>query len=59
MNNAPGAVARDAREDPSGAGKPGFDVNGQVGCRPIGVTWGLETSTNPFTTHPAWQAMNI
>ncbi len=35
----------------------GLAVNGQVGARPIGVTWGLETSTNPFSSHPAWRAL--
>jgi N-acyl-D-aspartate/D-glutamate deacylase len=35
----------------------GLAVNGQVGARPIGLTWGLETSTNPFSTHPAWIAL--
>ena len=35
----------------------GLDVNAQVGCRPIGVLVGLETTMNPFATHPAWKAM--
>jgi N-acyl-D-aspartate/D-glutamate deacylase len=35
----------------------GFEVTGQVGCRPIGVLLGLETSAHPFLTHPAWLAM--
>lgn len=35
----------------------GLAVNGQVGARPIGLTWGLETSTNPFSSHPAWIAL--
>jgi len=35
----------------------GLAVNGQVGARPIGLTWGLETSTNPFSSHPAWLAL--
>ena len=42
---------RDAR-------KAGMEVNAQVGCRPIGVLMGLETSVHPFLTHPAWIAMN-
>ena len=33
----------------------GLDVKGQVGCRPIGVMMGLDTTMNPFGTHPAWK----
>jgi N-acyl-D-aspartate/D-glutamate deacylase len=33
----------------------GHSVNGQVGCRPIGMLMGLETSINPFTGHPVWE----
>ena len=33
----------------------GVDANAQVGCRPIGLLMGLETSINPFITHPEWQ----
>jgi N-acyl-D-aspartate/D-glutamate deacylase len=39
------------------ARKEGVEVNAQVGCRPIGVILGLETSIHPFVTHPAWIAM--
>lgn len=35
----------------------GLQVKGQVGCRPIGVMMGLETSMNPFKTHPAWESI--
>ena len=35
----------------------GMTVRGQVGCRPIGVMMGLDTSMNPFATHPAWQPL--
>ncbi len=35
----------------------GLQVRGQVGCRPIGVMMGLETSMNPFKTHPAWEPL--
>lgn len=35
----------------------GQDVVGQVHCRPIGVLIGLETTLNPFATHPLWTAM--
>ena len=56
MNNAP-ELWRETRAKIHQAREAGLQVNGQVGCRPIGVTWGLETSTNPFSTHPAWQAL--
>ncbi|HLJ62826.1 MAG TPA: amidohydrolase family protein, partial [Stellaceae bacterium] len=35
----------------------GQAAHAQVSCRPIGVLMGLETSVNPFTTHPAWKAL--
>ena len=37
--------------------RAGLQVRGQVGCRPIGVMMGLDTSMNPFATHPAWRAI--
>jgi N-acyl-D-aspartate/D-glutamate deacylase len=57
VNNAP-ELWRETRAKIHQAREAGLQVNGQVGCRPIGVTWGLETSTNPFTTHPAWRALS-
>src|SRR5690242_9056911 len=36
----------------------GLEVTAQVGCRPIGVLMGLETSAHPFLTHPEWLAMS-
>jgi N-acyl-D-aspartate/D-glutamate deacylase len=57
VNNAPD-LWRETRAEIHAARKAGLDVNGQVGCRPIGLIWGLETSTNPFSTHPAWTAMS-
>ena len=39
------------------ARRDGLDVNAQVGCRPIGVLVGLETTMNPFSSHPLWTAM--
>jgi N-acyl-D-aspartate/D-glutamate deacylase len=39
------------------ARQAGMAVNGQVGCRPIGIVMGLETSMHPFSSHPAWRAM--
>jgi N-acyl-D-aspartate/D-glutamate deacylase len=32
----------------------GLDVNGQVGSRSIGVLLSLDSTLNPFGTHPAW-----
>jgi N-acyl-D-aspartate/D-glutamate deacylase len=37
--------------------REGLNVNGQVGCRPIGILMGFETSVHPFASHPAWKAM--
>jgi N-acyl-D-aspartate/D-glutamate deacylase len=34
-----------------------IEATAQVGCRPIGVLIGLETTMNPFADHPAWQAI--
>jgi N-acyl-D-aspartate/D-glutamate deacylase len=39
------------------ARQEGMEANAQVGCRPIGVLMGLETSMHPFLTHPEWVAM--
>ena len=39
------------------ARQEGIDATAQVGCRPIGVLLGLETSAHPFMTHPEWMAM--
>jgi N-acyl-D-aspartate/D-glutamate deacylase len=57
VNNAP-ELWRDTRAHIHAARNAGIDANGQVGCRPIGVTMGLETTLNPFATHPAWKAMH-
>ncbi|MCW5745346.1 MAG: amidohydrolase family protein [Alphaproteobacteria bacterium] len=32
----------------------GLEANAQVGCRPIGVLMGLDTTVNPFAAHPVW-----
>ncbi len=40
--------------DIEAANAAGLDVKGQVGCRPIGVLMGLDSSINPFVGHPAW-----
>jgi N-acyl-D-aspartate/D-glutamate deacylase len=56
VNNAPD-LWRDTRECIHAARAAGLAVTGQVGCRPIGIIMGLETSTHPFSAHPAWTAM--
>jgi N-acyl-D-aspartate/D-glutamate deacylase len=56
VNDRPG-LWRETLAQIRGARAAGLDVNGQVGARPIGLTWGLETSTNPFTSHPEWAAL--
>ena len=56
VNNAPD-LWRQTRAQIHEARKSGLSVNGQVGCRPIGVMMGLETTAHPFSTHPAWTAM--
>ncbi len=35
----------------------GIAVNGQVGCRPIGIMMGIDTSVNPFVEHPLWKPL--
>ena len=39
------------------ANRDGVRVTGQVGCRPIGILMGLDTSLHPFVAHPAWKAL--
>ena len=56
VNNAPD-LWRETRAQIHAARKAGVNVNGQVGCRPIGVMMGLETTIHPFSSHPAWTAM--
>ncbi len=57
VNNAPD-LWRKTRAQIHEARKSGVAVNGQVGCRPIGVMMGLETTAHPFSTHPAWTTMD-
>jgi N-acyl-D-aspartate/D-glutamate deacylase len=56
VNNAPD-LWRETRAGIHAARKAGMAVNGQVGCRPIGIMMGLETSMHPFSSHPVWRAM--
>jgi len=53
VNNAP-ELWRKTRAQIHDARAAGLNVNAQVGCRPIIVMMGLETSMNPFSTHSAW-----
>ncbi len=48
---------RDTLSQIHAANRAGINVNGQVGCRPIGILMGLETSLHPFSTHPAWKKL--
>jgi N-acyl-D-aspartate/D-glutamate deacylase len=57
VNHAP-TLWRETLDQIREARRAGMDVNAQVGCRPIGVIMGLETSVHPFMTHPAWTAMS-
>ena len=56
VNNAPD-LWRQTRKQLHEARTAGLNMNAQVGCRPIVVMMGLETTINPFSTHPAWTAM--
>ncbi len=56
VNNAPD-LWRETRAQIHQARAAGLSMNAQVGCRPIVVMMGLETTINPFSTHPAWTAM--
>jgi N-acyl-D-aspartate/D-glutamate deacylase len=48
---------RTTRDEIHAANAEGLTVNGQVGCRPIGVLLGLDVTVNPFRTHPAYRAV--
>lgn len=39
------------------ANAEGLSMTGQVGCRPIGIMMGLDTSVHPFGNHPAYKAI--
>ena len=55
-NNSP-SLWRKTRDQIKSARTQGMAVNGQVGCRPIVVIMGLETTINPFSTHPKWKQL--
>ncbi len=54
VNNAP-ELWRHTRQQVHQARAAGLSINAQVGCRPIVIMMGLETSIHPFSTHPAWK----
>lgn len=54
VNDAPDRW-RETLDGVQAARRAGMEANCQVGCRPIGVLMGLETSRHPFDGHPAWQ----
>ncbi len=57
VNDAPD-LWRETLNGVRAARAAGQDANCQVGCRPIGVLMGLETTQHPFVAHPAWRAMS-
>ncbi len=56
VNNAPG-LWRQTLDQIRAARAAGIEANAQVGCRPIGVLLGLDTTVNPFSAHPVWAAL--
>jgi N-acyl-D-aspartate/D-glutamate deacylase len=56
VNDAPERW-RDTLDNVRAARRAGIAANCQVGCRPIGVLMGLETSRHPFDGRPAWQEL--
>ncbi|MBS0641557.1 MAG: amidohydrolase family protein [Proteobacteria bacterium] len=56
VSNAP-ELWRETLAGVRAARAAGQEANCQVGCRPIGVLMGLETTQHPFVAHPAWRAM--
>ena len=57
VNNSP-YLWRKTRDQIYEARREGIEVNGQVGCRPIVVIMGFETTLHPFSTHPRWLEMS-
>lgn len=57
VNNSP-YLWRKTRDQIYEARQEGIEVNGQVGCRPIVVIMGFETTLHPFSTHPRWLEMS-
>ncbi len=56
VNNAPD-LWRHTQAQIHASRRAGIEANGQVGCRPIGLMMGFETSMHPFLTHPVWVAL--
>ncbi len=40
------------------ANREGLTMTGQVGCRPIGIMMGLDTSVHPFANSPSYQSIS-
>ncbi len=40
------------------ANEQGLSMTGQVGCRPIGIMMGLDTSVHPFANSPAYRSIS-
>jgi N-acyl-D-aspartate/D-glutamate deacylase len=57
VNNAP-ELWRETQAKVHAARDAGLSINAQVGCRPIVIMMGLETTINPFSTHPAWTGIS-
>ncbi|TXL78201.1 amidohydrolase family protein [Vineibacter terrae] len=56
VNNAPD-LWRQTLDQIRAARAAGLEANAQVGCRPIGVLLGLDTTVNPFSAHPVWASL--
>ncbi len=56
VDNAPD-LWRETLAEIEKANRDGLHVTGQVGSRFIGMVMGLETTVNPFVSHPAWKEM--
>lgn len=56
VDNAPD-LWRETLAEIEQANRDGLHVTGQVGSRFIGMVMGLETTVNPFVSHPAWKEM--
>ena len=57
IDSAPGRW-RETLDGIHAARRSGLDASAQIGCRPIGIILGLETTVHPFTSHPAWKALS-
>lgn len=56
VDSAPG-LWRETLDAIHAARADGIAANAQVGCRPIGMLMGLETTVHPFVGNPVWQSL--